>query len=116
MWCRSRPAHGRSAYLCGMRTLFASKKCPVCGQWSVWQQHDDDRCEHCGELLNPQASAQAAELERLAREPVPQFMLIEIKPTDGSLLRGLKYVARGGQLAFAAIMAFILWVVTMAAA
>lgn len=39
-------------------------------------------------------------------------MLIEIKPEDGALVRFVKYIIRGGQLAFAALLAFMLWLVT----
>ncbi|SHJ25980.1 hypothetical protein SAMN02745146_2652 [Hymenobacter daecheongensis DSM 21074] len=95
-----------------MRTSFSSKKCLHCGGWSAWQQQPDDRCEQCTELLDPQAQHRAEEQAAIARQPVSQFMLIEIKPTDGLVLRVFKYAIRGGQLAFAAIMAFFLWVVT----
>ncbi|GAA3933083.1 hypothetical protein [Hymenobacter algoricola] len=98
-----------------MRTPFASKKCPHCSQWSAWQQQPDDRCAHCQQLLDPQAQRRAQEQEALARQPVSSFMLIEIKPTDGAGVRFLKYLVRGGQLAFAAIMAFLLWFVTILA-
>ncbi|RYU81280.1 hypothetical protein [Hymenobacter persicinus] len=98
-----------------MATLFASKKCPHCRQWSAWQQQATDCCEYCGELLDPAAQRRAAEQEEIANQPVPQFMLIDIKPTDGPLLRFFKYLVRGGQLAFAAIMAFFLWFVTVLA-
>jgi predicted amidophosphoribosyltransferase len=100
------------AYFCRMRTLFSSKKCPHCDQWSAWQQLADDRCEHCHELLDPQAQHRLDEQEQVAQQPISQFMLIEIKPTDGAVARFFKYLVRGGQLAFAALMAFLLWVIT----
>jgi len=99
-----------------MATLFASKKCPHCGYWSAWQQRADDRCQQCEELLDPRAQRQAEEQENAAQQPISQFMLIAIHPTDGPGLRFLKYLVRGGQLAFAAIMAFFLWLVTALAA
>jgi predicted amidophosphoribosyltransferase len=98
-----------------MDPLFASKKCPHCAHWSAWQQQPADRCEQCGELLDPQAQHWVEEQAAIARQPVPQFMLIAIKPTDGPVRRSLKYLVRGGQLAFAALMAFFLWFVTLLA-
>ncbi|HEX8507805.1 MAG TPA: hypothetical protein VF630_20750 [Hymenobacter sp.] len=96
--------------------LFASKKCNACQQWSTWQQNPDDRCEHCGELLDPRAQQNAQQREEVANLPShPSLRLIEIKPDDGAFVRFLKTMARGGQLAFAAILAFIVWLVTLAA-
>jgi endogenous inhibitor of DNA gyrase (YacG/DUF329 family) len=95
-----------------MTPLYATKKCPHCGQWSGWQQQPDDRCEQCQQLLDPQARHRAEEQERIAQQPVSQFMMIEIKPTDGAVLRFFKYLVRGGQLAFGAFMAFMIWLVT----
>jgi hypothetical protein len=104
------------AYFYSMNPLYASKKCPHCGLWSSWQQQPDDRCEHCQQLLDPQARHRVEEQERIAQQPVSQFMLIEIKPTDGAVLRFFKYLVRGGQLAFGAFMAFMIWLVTAMAA
>ncbi|ALD20762.1 hypothetical protein AM218_05430 [Hymenobacter sp. DG25A] len=50
--------------------------------------------------------------EQQAQEPISGIMLIEINPEDGALLRFFKYIIRGGQLAFAALLAFMLWLVT----
>ena len=93
--------------------LYSSKKCPHCQQWSTWQQRPDDRCEHCGELLDPQAQRSALAREEVEKQKMPSIMLIEIKPDDGAVVRFFKTIVRGGQLAFAAILAFIVWVVTV---
>ncbi|RFP66570.1 hypothetical protein D0N36_02345 [Hymenobacter lapidiphilus] len=37
------------------------------------------------------------------------LLLIEISPDDGPVLRFFKYLIRGGQLAFGAFMAFVMW-------
>ena len=94
-------------------SLFSSKKCPHCEQWSTWQQRPDDRCEHCGELLDPQAQRSALARDEVAKQKMPAVMLIEIKPDDGAVVRFFKTIIRGGQLAFAAILAFIVWFVTV---
>ena len=93
----------------------ATKKCPACGYWSSWQQLPTDRCARCGQLLDPQRLRSEQERERLAQEPVSPIMLIEIKPDDKPLVRFLKHIVRGGQLAFGALMAFILWLITLLA-
>lgn len=96
-------------------SLFASKKCPVCQQWSAWQQRPDDRCEHCGALLDPRALESAVAREALANQKTSSVILMEIKPTDGPVVRFFKTIVRGGQLAFAAIVTFILWLVAAVA-
>lgn len=95
-------------------SLPSTKKCPHCGQWSAWQQQAADRCTHCSQPLDPQrvASQQA----RTEQSQKPGLTLIEIKPDDGPVLSFFKYLVRGGQLAFAAIMAFLVWLVTALAA
>jgi predicted amidophosphoribosyltransferase len=95
--------------------LLASKKCPFCHQWSTWQQRPDDRCEHCGNLLDPQAKKSATARDELANQKMPSVILMEINPEDGPLKRFFKTIVRGGQLAFAAIMTFIMWVVAAVA-
>ncbi|WP_157547532.1 hypothetical protein [Hymenobacter sp. DG25A] len=92
--------------------LSASKKCPHCGHWSEWQQRPDDRCARCGQLLDPVRNRSEQAREQQAQEPISGIMLIEINPEDGALLRFFKYIIRGGQLAFAALLAFMLWLVT----
>ncbi|WP_426060986.1 hypothetical protein [Hymenobacter sp. B1770] len=93
----------------------ASKKCPNCHQWSIWQQSPNDRCEHCGELLDPQAQKSAVAREKLANQKMPSVVLMEINPEDGPIKRFFKTIVRGGQLAFAAILSFIVWVVAVVA-
>jgi predicted amidophosphoribosyltransferase len=96
--------------------LLSSKKCAACQQWSVWQQSLNDRCEHCGELLDPQAAQNARQREEVANQKAtPGLQLIEIHPDDGAFTQFFKRMIRGGQLAFAAILAFIVWFVTLAA-
>jgi predicted amidophosphoribosyltransferase len=91
------------------------KRCPNCGQWSGHYQRPDDRCEHCGELLDPQASAKEEALEKAWNWELNKTVLIPISPNDPWLLRMLKYLVRGGQLLFAATVAFILWFLTAVA-
>lgn len=90
-----------------------SKKCPHCQQWSAWQLRADDRCEHCGQLLDPRAyQSQLLQAERASQKP-PALLLVEVSPTDRGLKRLFKTIVRNGQLAFAAIMTFFVWLATI---
>jgi len=96
-------------------TLSSTKKCPSCEQWSTWNQRGDDHCDHCGQLLDPtRYHNEQARAER-EKEPVSQVILIEIDPDDNAFIKFFKYIIRGGQLAFGAIVSFFLWLVAVAA-
>ena len=87
-----------------------TKKCPHCGQWSTWNLHYNDRCTHCGELLDPQAYKSAlhhAEEERKAEKAPKVF--IQTNPTDSTFTRLWKYAVLSGQVLFAAIISFFVW-------
>ncbi len=93
----------------------ATKKCPHCGRWTEWQQQPTDRCQHCGQVLEPARAASDERRQQQADAPLAPVLLIEIKPDDGPIVRFFKHIIRGGQLAFAAFMAFLVWLVTVAA-
>lgn len=97
------------------KKLISTKKCPACQHWSHWQQQAADRCEHCGELLDPRAQ-QEAQHRAATKHLRGGIQLIEIKPEDGGLMRFFKTIVRGGQLLFIAIIGFIVWLVTALAA
>ncbi|OUJ73117.1 hypothetical protein [Hymenobacter crusticola] len=87
-----------------------TKKCPHCGQWSAWALHHEDRCTHCGELLDPQAYQQVIQRDAAEQEneKAPR-VFIKIDPADGLFTRLWKYVVLSGQVLFAAIISFFLW-------
>ncbi|MBT2559379.1 hypothetical protein J7E24_16440 [Hymenobacter sp. ISL-91] len=94
----------------------ATKKCPHCGRWTEWQQRPTDRCQHCGQELEPHRAAADEHRQQQADAPLSdRLMLIEIKPDDNPVIKFFKYIIRGGQLAFGALMAFFVWLVTVAA-
>ncbi|HEX8329225.1 MAG TPA: hypothetical protein VF629_16950 [Hymenobacter sp.] len=96
------------------KNLISTKKCPACQQWSRWQQQAADRCEHCGELLDPRAHGEAQ--QQAATEHLRGgIQLVEINPEDGAVTRFFKTLVRGGQLVFIAILGFIVWLVTVVA-
>jgi hypothetical protein len=91
----------------------ATKKCPHCGQWTAWQQQPSDCCQWCGKVLEPYRVASNQARQTLADKAMPQMLLVDIKPDDGTALRFLKRIIRGGQLAFAALVAFFVWILTV---
>lgn len=95
--------------------LLASKKCPHCQQWSTWHHNPEDRCEHCGGLLDPRARQSAIQRAELESQKTSSVILMEITDEDKGAKRFFKTIVRGGQLAFAAILSFIVWVVTVVA-
>jgi endogenous inhibitor of DNA gyrase (YacG/DUF329 family) len=95
--------------------LASTKKCPHCGQWTTWHQQPDDCCEHCQQVLEPHRVASEQARQALADKPRPNFELIAVNPADPLPLKLAKYVVRGGQLFFAAIIAFVVWLATVIA-
>ncbi|GAA4352471.1 hypothetical protein GCM10023185_12190 [Hymenobacter saemangeumensis] len=93
----------------------ATKKCPHCGQWTRWQQQPTDRCEHCGQVLEPYRAASDEERRKLEEKQDYNPILIEIQPDDSAVVRFFKHIIRGGQMAFAALVAFVVWLVTVIA-
>jgi hypothetical protein len=87
-----------------------TKKCPHCGQWSTWNLHHEDRCTHCGELIDPQAyqSVLRRAEEEHKQEKAPK-VFIQIYPSDGTFTRLWKYAVLSGQMLFAAIISFFIW-------
>jgi hypothetical protein len=65
--------------------------------------------------LEPYRAASDQKRQEQAEAPLSPVLLIEIKPEDGPVLRFFKYIIRGGQLAFAAIVSFFVWLVTVVA-
>ena len=95
--------------------MSATKKCPHCGQWTEWLQQPTDLCQHCGQVLEPYRVASNEARQQLADEPISPLLLIEIKPDDNAVVKLFKYLIRGGQLAFAAFISFMLWLAAAAA-
>jgi len=90
----------------------ATKKCPHCEQWTTWQQQPTDHCQHCGQELEPYRAASNEARAQLEQQPMSKLVLIEVKPDDGTFMRFLKRIIQGGQLAFAGLLAFVVWFLT----
>jgi len=100
-----------------IKMAVSTRKCPACGQWSNWSQNPDDKCEHCGSILDPQGlrARQLQEEEALRQKKNLNIALIEIYPYDSSLTRFGKRIVQGFQLTLMGIISFIIWVVTVLA-
>ncbi|WP_019947287.1 hypothetical protein [Hymenobacter aerophilus] len=94
----------------------ATKKCPHCGRWTEWQQQPTDRCQHCGQVLEPRRAAADEHRQQQADAPLSEgLLLIEINPDENPIVKFFKYIIRGGQLAFGAFMAFMMWLLAAVA-
>lgn len=88
----------------------SQKKCPNCGEWSIWTNKYEDRCEHCGEILSP------VELERKEKFTQEQDRqekewMFYINPQDSSIVRFFKKSGNLFYTVFITIMTFIMWLV-----
>ncbi len=97
----------------------AVKKCPVCGQYSGWDETPDATCQHCGSILDPRTHHKVkkeAEKKRLAqlRFEHPVFW-VSIKPTDKPFTVFWKQIARGAQIVYMAIVSFLVWLAAVVA-
>lgn len=88
-----------------------------CGQWSEWTGKPTELCEHCGGILDENGLIrQIAQEEREAQEKNKfDITLIEIYPSDNRLVIFLKRIVQGFQIAFMAILSFILWLIALLA-
>lgn len=85
----------------------SEKKCPACGQWTVWKKQLDDRCQHCDTLLQPHAIIEKeAREEREQKEAEHDFF--RIRHDDGVGMKALRRTAWVGHVLYAAIVWFFL--------
>lgn len=90
----------------------SQKKCPHCGQWTVWNLRAEDRCTHCGHLLSTHIQEKEARAERILTAPSGLF---PVKESDGLLLKIGKRSLNIAHIVFTAIMSFVVWVITFVA-
>ena len=89
------------------------KKCPICGQWSRWNQNFEDRCEHCNSLLAPVELKDQEDIQDMAEKNEKfSIQLVTINPDDNLLVAGVKRVIQAFQLTFVAIISFLVWLAT----
>jgi methionyl-tRNA synthetase len=86
------------------------KKCPHCGNWSEWNQHIDDTCDHCGKNLSP-VEVKRDKVRKDEKKKNEEEWMFYIKESDTSLVKFFKKVGNGFYTVFMAIMTFILWLI-----
>ncbi len=78
-------------------------KCPHCG---VWTTTDNNECDSCGKLLQPDRSE---EIERMKNFKPLDIPLLEIPEDDPWYLKAVKHVIRTGQAIFLAIASVLVY-------
>ena len=81
----------------------SEKKCPHCGQWTPWTQKAEDRCDHCGGVLdertvNEKVANQVKEADAKANS------FFNVKPTDRFPMIVVRKVAFMAHAIYAAIV------------
>jgi hypothetical protein len=95
-------------------TFFMSqKKCPSCQQWSNWSQKLDDKCEHCGALLEGQRIAEIRQREKMVSRPMT-FNKRKIEPGDSLGKAIYKRVFNVTGAAYFAFLSFMVWLIAVA--
>jgi hypothetical protein len=84
-------------------------KCENCQKWTPGNLPN---CTHCGYLLQKKYIESR---EQVAAQPDFEFPWIQIYPTDFWLVKGFKYVLRGGQAVFFGIVTVFAYIVASAA-
>jgi endogenous inhibitor of DNA gyrase (YacG/DUF329 family) len=94
-----------------------TRKCPQCGQWSEWTGNAADLCPYCGSILDEKGFIRQVEKEEREAEEKKKFNItfIEIYPDDYKLVVFFKREVQGFQIAFVAILSFILWLIALLA-
>lgn len=88
------------------------KKCPECGEWSIWEQSHEDLCEHCGALLSPEAFKRQ-EKRAEYQEASKKKWIFYIEEDDGALMRFFKKTGNTIYLIYMAILTFIMWLIAV---
>jgi hypothetical protein len=64
-------------------------KCPACGQWGQWTGKIDEKCEHCGGLLNPERFLYVEE-SRINEENQKKNDYFLVKDSDETIVQLFK--------------------------
>jgi hypothetical protein len=87
-------------------SIVNERKCPHCGKWTAWNGLPDDRCQHCGELLEPHRFSHEAEKKAIKKQQ-RKSEYFAIKPTDGPITREIKgFLGAFGWIVFYSEIAF----------
>jgi predicted amidophosphoribosyltransferase len=102
-----------------IRILNTIHRCPACKKFSHTDGSPEALCEHCGSCLDPVALNSQHKYEDEKRQAEvkhehPVFW-VNVKPEDNALRRTFVRLMQGGQLLYAAIVSFLLWLVAVIA-
>jgi rRNA maturation protein Nop10 len=64
-------------------------KCPNCGEWTLWTDKADEKCVHCGELLEPGRFSREAE-KKIAQTFKKRNHYFDLKPNEDPIQREFK--------------------------
>lgn len=90
----------------------SQKKCPACGQWSHWNQDINDKCEHCGKVLEAQRAVDQKKREDNAKKPMT-FTRRRIEPGDSFGKVVYKNVFNWAGAAYFAFLSFMVWLIAV---
>lgn len=97
----------------------AIKKCPSCGKYTEWNNQVEDKCQYCGQVLDPRSLHEKLEAEEKEKQARLKFehpvFWVSIKPDDNPFTVFWKTILRGAQLVYMAIISFLLWVAAVVA-
>lgn len=92
--------------------MTSQKKCAACGQWSVWTHNVNDKCEHCGKLIDKQGAEDIKKRETLANQPAV-FKKRAITPGDSPWQIMKKHVFNVTGAAYFAFLSFMAWLIAV---
>jgi hypothetical protein len=90
----------------------SQKKCPACAQWSNWNQDMNDKCEHCGMVLEHQRAADTRKREEKARRPLT-FTRRKIEPGDSMVQMLYKSIFNWTGAAYFGFLSFMMWLIAV---
>lgn len=90
----------------------SQKKCPACSQWSSWNQDINDKCEHCGTVLELQRAVDQKKREESARKPMT-FSKRKVMPGDSIWQVICKNVFNWAGAAYFAFLSFMVWLIAV---
>jgi hypothetical protein len=99
--------------------LNAIHRCPSCKKFSHSDGSAEAACEHCGAYLDPIEVSSRRKYEEEKRKAElkhehPVFW-VNVKPGDNVLKSSFVRMIQGAQIAYMAIISFILWIVAVIA-
>ena len=91
----------------------SQKKCPQCGEWTVWSLSVNDVCTHCGHPLSTHMREKEQRAERILAAPTGLF---PINGNDGLFLRFGKRSLNIAHVIFTATVGAVIWFITVVVA